>query len=174
MAWDEFLRNTMANHARHYPDVWVGVWSGPDSYNSDWSRRPGWTFDIPVFNVYGQYWPIQNVHTHAQPVLSFLRLAGVEPIAEGLRIAPALQAAAWSVESPSFALEYSPDIVAGRISTRGDRIEFHVRLPAGLVGRELRVTSTAITMRQEVRGADVVIRLEGAAGGKWDWRVERA
>jgi hypothetical protein len=173
MAWDEFLRNTLANHARQYPDVWVGAWSGPDAYNSDWSSRPGWTWDLPALNVYGQYWPIQNVHTHSQPLMSFLRLAGVEPIAEGLRIAPAMPPAAWSVESPSFALAYSRDTVAGRMSTRGDRIELHVRLPDGLVGHEVRVTGSAATVEHEVLGADVIVRLQGPSGGAWDWRVER-
>jgi hypothetical protein len=174
LAWDEFVRNTLRNHTAHYPDVWVGAWSGPDAYNSDWSSRPGWTWDLPALNVYGQYWPIQNVHTHSQPLLSFLRLAGVEPMLGGLRIAPAFPFDEWNVASPSFALDYSPDVVAGRMSTRGDRIEFHLRLPAGLVGRELRVTSSAAAVHHELRGADVILRLEGAAAGGWDWRVERA
>jgi hypothetical protein len=124
--------------------------------------------------VYGQYWPIQNVHTHSQPLLSFLRFAGVEPIAEGLRIVPSMQAASWSVESPSFALAYTHDAVAGRMSTRGDRIELHVRLPEELVGRKLRVTSSAATARHELRGADVIIGLAGPARGEWAWRIERA
>ncbi len=174
IAWDEFRRNTLANHARQYPGVWVGAWSGPDSYNSDWSTRPGWTFDIPAFNVYGQFWPIQNVHAHAQPLLSFLRLAGVEATEEGLRIAPVFPAAAWSIDSPSFALAYSPDAVTGRLHTRGDRITLRVQLPDGLAGAELRVTSSAASVQHELSGSDVVVRLERPADGSWDWRVERA
>jgi hypothetical protein len=174
LAWDEFMRNTMRNHAAHYPDVWVGAWSGPDAYNSDWSPRAGWTWDLPALNVYGQFWPIQNVHTHSQPLLSFLRLAGVEPTAGGVRIAPAFPFNEWSVASPSFAIEYRAESVSGRISTAGRTIEIQVRLPDALVGGELLVTGSAAKVDHEVQGGDVIIRLEGAVGGRWEWRVERA
>ena len=174
LAWDEFMRNTLGNHTSVYPDIWVGVWSGPDAYNSDWSPRPGWTWDIPAFNAFGQRWPIQNVHAHAQPLLSFLRLVGLEPTPEGLRIAPAIPAKDWSIDAPAFGLQYSEDSVAGRMHTLGDSIEISVRLPEGLAGRELRVTSTAANVGYERDGADVTLRLAGPANGRWEWRIERA
>ncbi|MFX1332115.1 MAG: GH36-type glycosyl hydrolase domain-containing protein, partial [Promethearchaeota archaeon] len=35
LAWDEWKRNSLAKHAEEYPDVWYGIWSGPDTYNSE-------------------------------------------------------------------------------------------------------------------------------------------
>lgn len=174
LAWDEFLRNTLQTHTATYPGVWVGAWSGPDAYNSDWSSRPGWTWDLPALNVYGQIWPIQNVHTHSQPLLSFLRLAGVEPIAGGLRIAPAIPSGAWSIASPSFGVEYSADTAAGHLTTAGAEIELRLRLPGSLAGRELRATSSARSVQHEVSGDEIVLRLAGPADGRWDWRIEPA
>ena len=30
-------------HAEAYPEIWYGIWSGPDYYNSVLSRYPGQT-----------------------------------------------------------------------------------------------------------------------------------
>ena len=43
LAWDEWKKNTLALHAEAYPDVWYGIWSGPDTYNSVLSKYPGQT-----------------------------------------------------------------------------------------------------------------------------------
>ena len=43
MAWDEWLKNTLARHAETYPDMWFGIWSGPDAYHSVLSKYPGGT-----------------------------------------------------------------------------------------------------------------------------------
>ena len=156
MAWDEFMRNTLRNHTAHYPDVWVGAWSGPDAYNSDWSPRPGWTWDLPALNVYGQMWPIQNVHAHSQPLLSFLRLAGVEPTAGGMRIAPVFPFDEWSVTSPAFAIDYAAGYVSGRMRARGGSIELQVRLPKALLGP--RAARHGIGVEGRSRGAGRVRR----------------
>jgi hypothetical protein len=34
MALEEWKRNTLAHHAEAYPNLWYGVWSGNDSYNT--------------------------------------------------------------------------------------------------------------------------------------------
>jgi hypothetical protein len=77
LAWDEFNRMSLASHTDAYPEVWEGTLSGPDSYNSPESTRPGRTF------MFGQSFPVNNSHSHAQPLLAYLRLLGVEPSAEG-------------------------------------------------------------------------------------------
>jgi len=43
MAWDEWIKNTLSRHAEAYPEIWYGVWSGPDTVNSVVSDRPGET-----------------------------------------------------------------------------------------------------------------------------------
>jgi hypothetical protein len=83
MAWDEWRRMTLAAHEREYPDVWEGTLSGPDSYNSPESDRPGRTWALPQHGLAMQAFPAGNMHSHAQPLLAYLRLLGVEPLANG-------------------------------------------------------------------------------------------
>ena len=173
LAWDEFVRNTLHNHTQTYPDVWVGAWSGPDAYNSDWSSRPGWTWDLPALNVFGQVWPVQNVHAHSQPLLSFLRLAGVETTQTGLRIAPMLPFDEFAIESPNFALRYEAVAVSGRVSAAGDEITLEVALPRAIADRELRVTSSASSTDHSVASGVVVLTMRGIAG-TCDWRIDVA
>jgi hypothetical protein len=77
MAWDEWQRMTLAAHTAAYPEIWEGTLSGPDAYNSPESQRPGHTW------LGMQSFPVNNLHSHAQPLLAYLRLLGVEPTSRG-------------------------------------------------------------------------------------------
>src|SRR5512144_2271258 len=81
LAWDEWRRMTLAGHTAAYPGIWEGTLSGPDSYNAPESQRPGRTWGSPLLAM--QAFPVNNMHSHAQPLLAFLRLLGVEPTARG-------------------------------------------------------------------------------------------
>lgn len=86
LAWDEWRRMTLANHTANYPAVWEGTISGPDSYNAPESETPGRSWALASFGM--QQFPANNLHVHAQPIISYLRLLGVEPLADGaLRVA---------------------------------------------------------------------------------------
>ncbi|HVF75546.1 MAG TPA: hypothetical protein VM938_10900 [Acidimicrobiales bacterium] len=84
--WDEWRRMTLANHEEHYPEIWEGTLSGPDAYNSPEARIPGRTWAVVGLGI--QSFPVNNLHSHAQPVISYLRMLGVEPGTAGeLRVA---------------------------------------------------------------------------------------
>lgn len=83
LAWDEWRRMTLHAHTAAYPDIWEGTLSGPDAYLSPESDRPGHTWTLPQLGVAMQAWPVNNMHSHAQPLLAYLRLLGVEPHASG-------------------------------------------------------------------------------------------
>ena len=74
LAWDEWRRMTLTTHTATHPDLWTGTLSGPDDYDPPESDRPGSTW-MP--------YPVGCLHSHAQPVLSYLRLLGVEPTPRG-------------------------------------------------------------------------------------------
>lgn len=87
LAWDELDRMTLGAHSKAYPGIWEGTISGPDSYNTPESSRPGATWAWPSSHVAMQSFPVTNLHAHAQVLLTYLRLLGVEPTADGsLRI----------------------------------------------------------------------------------------
>ena len=81
LAWDEWRRMTLANHQRHYPGVWTGTLSGPDAYNGIESKRPGETWGSKLLSMQAN--AVNNQHSHSQPLLSYLRLLGVEPLRDG-------------------------------------------------------------------------------------------
>ena len=81
-AWDQWRRMTLAAHTAAYPEIWEGTLSGPDAWNGPESTRPGRTWTAaPAFAM--QAFPVNNMHSHAQPLLAYLRLLGVEPTADG-------------------------------------------------------------------------------------------
>lgn len=100
LAWDEYKKNSFANHADKYPDIWYGIWSGPDSYNSDLSRYPGQTmFDEAILggeksNIMGSLnwtdFPVMNMHSHAWQLYSVGKLLGIEFTSNGLYLAPVI------------------------------------------------------------------------------------
>jgi hypothetical protein len=113
LAWDEWRRMTLSAHESAYPGIWEGTISGPDSYNGPESPRAGRTWAHPGGQIAMQAFPVGNLHSHAQPILSYLRLLGVQPAADG-----ALHVAGGgSFASRCFGL--SPD-GHGRVSALGD------------------------------------------------------
>lgn len=82
LAWDAWRRMTLAAHTAAYPFTWEGTLSGPDSWNGPESTRPGRTWSAaPLFAM--QAYPVNNNHSHAQPLFAYLRLLGVEPTPRG-------------------------------------------------------------------------------------------
>jgi hypothetical protein len=82
LAWDEWRRMGLTAHTEAYPDIWEGTLSGPDAWNAPESHRAGRTWAAPpTFAM--QAFPVNNMHSHAQPLLAYLRLLGVEPTSRG-------------------------------------------------------------------------------------------
>lgn len=87
-AWDQWRRMTLTSHTAAYPHIWEGTLSGPDSWNHpecSWPAKAGRTWSYPPFVplVAMQAFPVNNMHSHAQPLLAYLRLLGVEPTPRG-------------------------------------------------------------------------------------------
>jgi hypothetical protein len=113
LAWDEWRRMTLTAHTAAYPDVWEGTLSGPDSYLAPELPRPGRTWSLPAIGLAMQAYPVANLHSHAQPLLAYLRLLGVEPGTAGeLRVGA-------GAEFASQALTLRPD-GSGSLHARGE------------------------------------------------------
>ncbi|MBY0275549.1 hypothetical protein K2Z84_09410 [Candidatus Binatia bacterium] len=81
LARDEWRRMTLGAHTAAYPEVWEGTLSGPDAWNAPESPRAGRTWAADGFAM--QAFPVANMHSHAQPLLAYVRLLGIEPTARG-------------------------------------------------------------------------------------------
>jgi hypothetical protein len=115
MAWDEWKKNTLSIHAENYPDIWYGIWSGPDTYNSTLSKHPGHTIFNPFYltgdpkdeskiltstGLNFTDFPIMNLHSHAWPVYNIIHLIGAEFNAEGIELSPILPKEEYDFSSP--------------------------------------------------------------------------
>lgn len=111
LAWDEWRRMTLAAHTEAYPGIWSGTLSGPDAYNGVESPRPGQSWGSPLLAMQSN--PLNNLHSHAQPLLAYQRLLGLEPLPDGaLRVRGG---GAWS----SRTVELRPD-GHGRLEAIGE------------------------------------------------------
>lgn len=75
-------KQLLATHARVYPDLWPGVWSGPDCYNAPYASDPGGTFVQPATSM--AEFPVMNAHAHAGPLFALLKVLGLESEPQGL------------------------------------------------------------------------------------------
>jgi hypothetical protein len=107
MAWDEWKKNSFAHHADAYPDVWYGIWSGTDSYNSPLSRHPGETANDPYFR--GLDFPVLNLHAHACFLYSATKLLGIEFTEDGVELSPDLTVDSYRFDSPLLGVLKTPD-----------------------------------------------------------------
>lgn len=98
MAWDEWKKNSFARHADVYPDIWYGVWSGPDNYNSSLSKHPGATVEGQFFNVV--QFPVLNLHSHACALYSITKVLNVDFTEDGLSLSPDLPVDSYRFDSP--------------------------------------------------------------------------
>jgi len=117
LGWDEWKKNSLACHAEAYPDIWYGIWSGPDSYNSILADEPGHTYVSPENGdnsvLSGINWtdfPVMNMHPHAWPLYDVTKLLGLEFTPDGFRV------------NPSFPVDYSFDSPLISLKKEGDHL----------------------------------------------------
>jgi hypothetical protein len=139
-AWDEWKKNSLATHAEAYPEIWYGIWSGPDSYNSVLSKHPGQTMfgDPPVDGKpsptdWGVNWtdfPVMNMHPHAWPLYSAAKLLGVDFHEDGVNFAPALPLPEYEFSTPLVGFRKSPHGFSGWYAPQaGGNWKIEIRLP---------------------------------------------
>jgi hypothetical protein len=172
-AWDEWKKNTLAAHAEAHPDVWYGIWSGPDSYNSFHSTRPGETYvqprtgDAPEGPDPSLNWtdfPVMNMHPHAWTLYDVVKLLGVEFTPAGVELRPSLPQPEYQLTSPLLGVVRSAGGYEGWYAPRAEGTwEIGVALPDGDGARPSRATVNGLPtpVDRDERG---VIRLSGRGG----------
>ena len=132
LAWSEYTRNTLAAHATAYPDHWNGTISSDDACNAFYSPQPercgiGGAFDI---------WAGQNTEQPTWMVMNAIRLAGITPTRSGLRIAPHLPFARFSLRLPAVGVAAERLRLRGYLRPQqGGRVVLRVALPGAAAAR---------------------------------------
>ncbi len=140
LAWDEWKKNSLARHAEAYPNVWYGIWSGPDNFSSVLSRYPGQTrfadpnsTDPKERSDWGVNWtdfPVMNLHQHAWPLYSAAKLLGLEFHERGFRLQPGLPLAEYEFSSALLGMRKSKTGYSGWYEpSAAGKWEIELRLP---------------------------------------------
>jgi len=171
MAWNEYLKNSFANHADKYPDIWYGIWSGPDSYNSDLSRYPGQTmFDESILGgeekktVGSLNWtdfPVMNMHPHAWQLYSVTKLLGIEFTKKGLCLAPVIPENEYRFNSKLMSFERKTNLFKGSYQPlKAGTYEISIKLPGNPT--TLKVNGKRVSIKFDNQGK---ILFSGKGGG---------
>ena len=89
LAWETFVKHSYSQHAQTFPDVWLGIWSGPDGWVS--TLDPNGT---KVHGYEGGTWyslvtpmtdfPVTNANPDSMFLLALFRIIGIEPFSLSL------------------------------------------------------------------------------------------
>jgi hypothetical protein len=169
-AWEFFLKTTLHHRAEAYPDIWYGVWSGPDSYNAFYADRPGETFNwsfTPMTDF-----PVMNMNRHSGPLLDVIRLCGIDPVGTSIRISPKLPSAEFSLRLPLLGFAYLTDRQRGvyRPITAGS-FRFEVALPEDLTCNTFRLLLKGTETDASCSDGHVAFEAEGRPDNPVDWEV---
>jgi len=169
-AWQFFLKTTLQRHAEAYPGIWYGVWSGPDSYNAFYADRPGETFNwsfTPMTDF-----PVMNMNRHSGPLLDVIRLAGIDPPGDRIRISPKVPFDRYSLRLPLMGLAYLPDRHRGyyRPVTAG-LFRFAIQPPARLSPGDCRLILNGDPAGFTQRDGQMEFEARGRPGDEIRWEI---
>ena len=165
LAWDEYTRNTLANHAARFPDHWAGTISVDDTCYGYYASRPAQCGN-DLYRAYDG----QITEQPTWMVMDAVLLAGVTPTAAGYRIAPHLPFDKFSLRLPRIGVAGSPGILRGYVQVeRTGPVELRVRAPRG--ARRLRAFANGHAASHRTVGGDVMFRLDTTTGAAADWAL---
>jgi len=173
LGWQEVMDNTLGRHAHLYPELWYGIWSGPDAWNSIFSDRPGktWYMKTPLFNTGPQMYPVQNAHSHCQTLWATARMAGVTPTAGGWLVEPRIPMQSYSFDCALFGVSVEPGRIAGRASLPEPApLTIMVRVPQEWDAVQVRENGRALGHRME-NGLAVFELPKKPQGQNAEWEV---
>jgi len=189
MGWDEWKKNTLAYHAENFPEVWYGIWSGPDTYNSDLSKNPGQTvFDegfasgekklgddeeslAPVIIAWTDF-PVFNLHPHAWPLYDITRLIGINFTSEGVALRPTIPQDVYKFNSPLIGLEKTESGYSGWYSPKK---EGTWKLSIELTNQEIEKIGPILTNENKnefaIMGNRVILTGESRLNKPLSWQI---
>jgi hypothetical protein len=128
-AWESLVEQLYATHASTWPEQWIGVWSGPDGFQSAGTEGGTWASPVTPMTDF----PVANMNPEAMWLLGLLRAAGIEPTPEGLSIEPRDGGLGeYVVQTPLLRVEVEEGRVGGRYVAHNDGdLCLDIAVPAG-------------------------------------------
>ncbi len=102
-ALNSLKKNSLYQRAEKYPDIWYGIWSGPDSYIADYAEDAGQAFYHIATPM--RDFPLMNLNAHACYLLSIIKNAGIEAKHDSIIISQPFKNRKYSFKSQLIALE---------------------------------------------------------------------
>jgi len=168
--WSSFTRNTLAAHAAKYPDLWYGIWTGPDSFNGPDSDRPG-EADVHAVTALTDY-PALNAHMHTSPLRALMGIVGLSGTGNGIRITPHLPTETFAVEWPRLGVSATPDSIAGYLVSAADGpVLMEVALPRALRAATVQAYVDGSTVASTVQDGLARFTLPARRDARVEWRI---
>ena len=170
-AWECFLKTTLNRHAEAYPEIWYGIWSGPDSFNAFYAERPGETFNWSVTPMTD--FPVMNMNRHSGPLLDAIRLAGIDPCGERIEIDPKLPFSSFALKLPLVGIAYLDDRARGYYVPQAHGLfAFRIRIPRACRPDAIRlVLCERVYDRPVVEGGFVLFEAPSEKGKRITWEI---
>jgi hypothetical protein len=173
-AWDFYLTTTLAARAEAYPDIWYGIWSGPDSFNAHYHRRPGETFNVTVTPMTD--FPVMNMNRHSGPLLDGIKLAGIKPRDGMIMIDPRVPFDSFVIRLPLIGAAYEPRRHRGYYTpVCSGTFHFAIRPPSQIPPHSARVTVEGQDIRTDVDDEGLVhFETQGIPEKQIRWEITGA
>lgn len=129
LAFKEYLKNSLANHATQYPDIWFGIWSADDNYTSFLNEYPGYTrFRAGVIENKMNYmngtpddydlpdainFPVACVHPHAWPLYDIVKFLQLEFHVNGFKMTPSIPKDEYKVSTKLIGYQQTKKEISG-------------------------------------------------------------
>jgi hypothetical protein len=166
-AWKHLARNTMAAHAEAFPEVWYGIWSGPDGLFGPSGDRPGQTWFSQVTPMTD--FPVLNNNQHAMPILAALRVAGIDATAAGIRVAPHVPGD-FALQTALVDLSRRGSVIAGAYRPKGGGTRtVEVRAPSGTKVAAASVNGAPVAVTEGMPSVTLTVP---ATGGEARFQVD--
>jgi len=167
LAWDEYLRNTLARHATIWPDHWAGTISVDDVCLAYYSTEPSRCGTGLSTSYDGQI-----TEQPTWMVMNAIRLAGLTPTRAGYTIAPRLPFPTFSLRLPSVGIASERGRMRGYVRPEGSGpIRFTVQLPFGVSASDVVTWVNGRRVAKAGMGRVVSFSGSGRRGSVLDWAV---
>lgn len=168
--WDFFLRTTMKHRSEAYPDLWYGIWSGPDGYNASSHHHPGESYLHAVTPMTD--FPIMNSNWHAGPLLDIIKLVGIGSRGNTLCILPRIPCDTFTLNTPLIGVSYKPDFHSGRYTpVVSGNFSFAVHEPVRTHARPLDMFLNETPKAAQYKDGMYYFEVCGTKGEPFHWQI---